>query len=209
MHHRAPSSNVPPSKKKPPTIASADNEKGSHHRVEDAEKNNFGPGSFGFHELVDRSSVVMDTWASHVQDHPSCQRNPHLKKLADQVMQLMFDFYQASAFEDTKDDPEVGGSAWCREYVEQHDSRKRLDSVDEDQKEDDEWYETPFMKRFMDGQIDMDQIDGYVDAWHRGGKKATLREHLGFSEDEYKQWAENPYEFEDKLEEGRKKNDPA
>lgn len=194
MHHDSP-------KKRPPEM-----DKGAtHHRVEDAENDNFGPGSFGFHELVDRSSVVMDMWAGHVQEHESCQRNPHLKKMADQVMQLMFDFYQMSAFEDLRDDPETGGSEWCREYVEKHDSRKRLDSVDDDIAEDEGWYAVPFMKRFMNGQVEVDNIDDYVSAWHRGGSKATLREHLGFSEDEYKQWAEKPYEFETKIEEARAK----
>lgn len=176
-----------------------------HHRVEDAEQDKFAPGSVGFHEMVDRASCVLENWNSFVLEHQACQRNPKLTRLGRQIGALMHDYFQMSSFIDMKDDPEIGGSDYCKEFVSGFDAAKRLAEYDEKNYfDEDERHAVPFVEAFMKGDAEVDHIDDYVQAWHRNGKQATLREALGFSDDEYKAWAEDPYAFEDQLEKRRK-----
>lgn len=47
-----------------------------------------------------------------------------------------------------------------------------------------------FFSLYSEGQISADQIDDFVEAWHRSGNTETrsLPEYLGMSEDEYAVW---------------------
>ncbi len=51
-----------------------------------------------------------------------------------------------------------------------------------------------FVERCLSGEALPDEIDDYVDLWHEGegDPEASLAEFLGFTKEEYKQWAENP-----------------
>jgi hypothetical protein len=42
------------------------------------------------------------------------------------------------------------------------------------------------------GEADADQIERFVAAWHQSDARAPLHEFLGFDEDEYRLWLEQP-----------------
>lgn len=56
----------------------------------------FKPGSFGFHELIDRASIMANIW-DYVAEHPSCISDPDLYKDAQEIQMAIADFYQKAA----------------------------------------------------------------------------------------------------------------
>ncbi len=54
----------------------------------------FGPGSFGYHELLDRASILVDNWDSFIASHPSTLLDPDRYRKAREIAQAMADFYQ-------------------------------------------------------------------------------------------------------------------
>ena len=58
-------------------------------RVED-----FKPGSFGCHELLDRTSIAADTLEQFVLSHPACIQNPDWYALADKAVTALRELYQ-------------------------------------------------------------------------------------------------------------------
>ena len=49
-----------------------------------------------------------------------------------------------------------------------------------------------FVELVLAGEAEPDQIDDYVAAWHEGEGGDSLPEFLGFTDDEYALWVEQP-----------------
>lgn len=60
-------------------------------------KKNFAPGSFGCHELMDRTSVAIDYLASTLLDHEACTGK--WRKLANKAVDALGKMYQSIANE--------------------------------------------------------------------------------------------------------------
>jgi hypothetical protein len=54
----------------------------------------FGPGSFGYHELLDRTFLLMDNWESFIATHPATLLDPERYRKAREIADAMADFYQ-------------------------------------------------------------------------------------------------------------------
>lgn len=65
------------------------------------------PG-YGTHELSDRASILADSWAGYIQEHPACVGNAEWFELAREIADKMMDFYQKTALFD--EDSEHGSS---------------------------------------------------------------------------------------------------
>ncbi len=53
-----------------------------------------GPGSFGCHELLDRTSMLGDMLEQYVLEHPACVANPQWYELATQAVTALRELYQ-------------------------------------------------------------------------------------------------------------------
>jgi len=54
----------------------------------------FGPGSFGYHELLDRASILMNNWDVYIAQHPATLLDADRYKRAHEVLNAMYAFYQ-------------------------------------------------------------------------------------------------------------------
>lgn len=54
----------------------------------------FKPGSFGCHELLDRTNLLADTLEQFVLSHPACLLNRDWFALADQAVDALRELYQ-------------------------------------------------------------------------------------------------------------------
>lgn len=54
----------------------------------------YKPGSFGCHELLDRTSLVADIVERYVLSHPACVQNRDWFALADQAVGALREMYQ-------------------------------------------------------------------------------------------------------------------
>lgn len=54
----------------------------------------YKPGSFGCHELLDRTSLVADTIEHYVLSHPACVQNQEWHALAGQAVTALQELYQ-------------------------------------------------------------------------------------------------------------------
>ena len=54
----------------------------------------YKPGSFGCHELLDRTSMVADIVEHYVLSHPSCAQQQDWYALADQAVAALRELYQ-------------------------------------------------------------------------------------------------------------------
>lgn len=54
----------------------------------------YKPGSFGCHELLDRTSLVADLLEQQVLSHPACVQNPDWFALAEQAVSALRELYQ-------------------------------------------------------------------------------------------------------------------
>lgn len=61
------------------------------------------PGSFGMHEALHTTSVVMEIVASHVMESPAIVKDPELYRLAHQAHENLFNLYQAIGNEHLRD----------------------------------------------------------------------------------------------------------
>lgn len=52
--------------------------------------------------------------------------------------------------------------------------------------------EETFVSKCLHGDVDIEQIDDFVDAWHDGKYECELPEYLGMSDEEYFLWMEKP-----------------
>ena len=57
----------------------------------------FKPGSFGFFEIMDRSSIILANWFKYIADHPAVALDGNLFALAHRIGTLLHDFYQTIA----------------------------------------------------------------------------------------------------------------
>ena len=55
----------------------------------------FGPGTFGNHELLDRTYLMESSWRQFVLEHPTCFSDPGLFTQAKEIEARIADFYQA------------------------------------------------------------------------------------------------------------------
>ncbi len=53
----------------------------------------FGPGSFGFHELLDRTYLVADMFSEKIAGHPAAE-HPELVERVKKIEDALFDLYQ-------------------------------------------------------------------------------------------------------------------
>ena len=49
-----------------------------------------------------------------------------------------------------------------------------------------------FLFKCLDGQVDLEDIDDFIDAWHNGDSEEELYEYLGLTRDEYALYVEKP-----------------
>jgi hypothetical protein len=54
----------------------------------------FGPGSLGYHELLDRSYMLMDNWETFIATHPTTLLDPERYLKAQEIADAMAAFYQ-------------------------------------------------------------------------------------------------------------------
>lgn len=52
------------------------------------------PGSFGCHELLDRTAMFADLLEQQIQRHPACLANPNWYLRASQAAAILHDLYQ-------------------------------------------------------------------------------------------------------------------
>lgn len=57
-------------------------------------RRDFKPGTFGCHELLDRTAMVANIVESFILSHPACVQNPEWYRLADQAVTALNDLYQ-------------------------------------------------------------------------------------------------------------------
>lgn len=55
----------------------------------------YKPGSYGCHELLDRTSQLMDSVDRFVLSHPACIADPGWFTLAEQAHAALFELYQS------------------------------------------------------------------------------------------------------------------
>jgi hypothetical protein len=55
----------------------------------------YGPGSFGCHELLDRTSLAMNAVDEWVLSHPACIRNEEWFALAQRAFDALYALYQS------------------------------------------------------------------------------------------------------------------
>jgi hypothetical protein len=63
----------------------------------------FKPGSFGCHELLDRTNLLADTLEQFVLSHPACLLNRDWYALADQAVAALRELYQRAGAEQVDD----------------------------------------------------------------------------------------------------------
>ncbi len=51
------------------------------------------PGSFGFHELVDRACLIAELFSDNIAQHPAA-KHPKLRKQIAQIENDLFDLYR-------------------------------------------------------------------------------------------------------------------
>jgi hypothetical protein len=54
----------------------------------------YAPGSFGCHELLDRTMQAAESVDKHVLSHPACAQNPEWFALAEQAVAALNELYQ-------------------------------------------------------------------------------------------------------------------
>ncbi len=54
----------------------------------------FAPGTFGCHELLDRTLLAAEGVEENVLSHPACLQNPEWYALAEQAVGVLNDLYQ-------------------------------------------------------------------------------------------------------------------
>lgn len=65
----------------------------------------FEPGTFGGHELLDRTHLVLNLIDEHILDHPACLRDPAWYALANRAFDALFKLYQQVGAVHLEDSP--------------------------------------------------------------------------------------------------------
>jgi hypothetical protein len=71
----------------------------------------FQPGSFGCHELLDRTALVSDLVQRFVLTHPACALNPAWYALADQAAAALCELYQQVGAAQLNEKHETNGAS--------------------------------------------------------------------------------------------------
>jgi hypothetical protein len=62
-----------------------------------------------------------------------------------------------------------------------------------------------FVDLYLDGQVDFDEIDDYVDYWHDNNEDdVDLHKFLGLTKEDYKLWVEDHYSLKHVLDERKR-----
>ncbi len=69
----------------------------------------YKPGSFGCHELLDRTSMAADIVEQYVLSHPACAQNKDWFALADQAVAALRELYQRVGAEHLDDQGNATG----------------------------------------------------------------------------------------------------
>src|SRR5262245_48522217 len=69
----------------------------------------YKPGSFGCHELLDRTSMAADIVEQYVLSHPACAQNKDWFALADQAVAALRELYQRRGAEHLDDQGDATG----------------------------------------------------------------------------------------------------
>jgi hypothetical protein len=69
----------------------------------------YKPGSFGCHELLDRTSLAADIVEQYVLSHPACAQNKDWWALADQAVTALRELYQRVGAEHLDDQGKATG----------------------------------------------------------------------------------------------------
>ena len=75
----------------------------------DEKLDQYKPGSFGCHELLDRTALVGDMVEENVLSHPACVQNPEWYALAEQAVAALRELYQRVGAEHLGDTAAKGG----------------------------------------------------------------------------------------------------
>ena len=82
-------------------INAHDNEEDRRQRIEELVRdhgpdwaNQYAPGSFGCHELLDRTMLAADAVEEQLLSHPACVQNPEWFALADEAVSALRELYQ-------------------------------------------------------------------------------------------------------------------
>jgi hypothetical protein len=59
-------------------------------------KHGFEPGTFGWHEMVDRSCLIAELFSENIAQHPAA-KHPKLRKLVKRLEDGLFRLYNVSA----------------------------------------------------------------------------------------------------------------
>jgi len=65
-----------------------------------------------------------------------------------------------------------------------------------------------FANLYLQGDVSLDEVDDFVDAWHQGGTGLSLSAFLGLSREEYARWVEEPESLKAALNEKRHGRQP-
>jgi hypothetical protein len=84
-----------------PTAKGLDTEQERQQRIEEMQADNgqqwaepYKPGSFGCHELLDRTSLAADIVEQYVLSHPACVQNRDWFALAERAVTALREMYQ-------------------------------------------------------------------------------------------------------------------
>ena len=80
----------------PPAPKRLDTEQERQHRLEEMQTDHeqYRPGSFGCHELLDRTSLAADIVDRYVLSHPACIQNQEWFALAEKAADALQELYQ-------------------------------------------------------------------------------------------------------------------
>jgi hypothetical protein len=70
----------------------------------------YKPGSFGCHELLDRTAMAADLVERYVQSHPACVQNPDWFALAEQAVTALRELYQRVGAEHLDEQNQAAGN---------------------------------------------------------------------------------------------------
>ena len=73
----------------------------------------YRPGSFGCHELLDRTALLSDLLERHLLSHPACVANPEWYRLAEQAAAALRELYQRVGAEHLEAEPPTGQAEAC------------------------------------------------------------------------------------------------
>jgi hypothetical protein len=71
----------------------------------------YKPGSFGCHELLDRTSLAADFVERYVRSHPACVQDPDWFALAEQAVTALQELYQRVGAAHLDDQNQAAGTS--------------------------------------------------------------------------------------------------